>query len=155
MALTKTGLRFGVAAIVMAGLFNDHRRRCLCPTDQHDHGQPDDSANGSHLRQFRGKAYEGDAGVVTVTVAANSVFEAGQPVEWEQCNLNPTTENDCDGLTLQTTDVGSKKAVTPNADGSVTLTMELWVLPTGNASTTPDVGDPHNTNPNGFDAPRR
>ena len=78
-------------------------------------------------------------------------WPAGQPVEAEECNWDPTSQAECDGLTLQTTAVGSKTAVTPNADGSLTMIMDLWVLPTGNPSTTPDVGDPHNTNPNGFD----
>jgi hypothetical protein len=98
------------------------------------------------------KAYEGDAGVVTVTVAANTVFEANQPIEFEECNLDPTTSTACDELTLQTTSVGSKSIVTPAANGSVSFTMDLWILPTGNSATTPDVTDPANTNPSGFDS---
>jgi hypothetical protein len=97
------------------------------------------------------KAYEGDAGVLTVTVAANTVFEAGQPIEFEECNLDPTSQGACDGLTLQTTNVGGKTAVTPASNGSVTFTMDLWILPTGNSATTPDVTDPNNNNPSGFD----
>ncbi len=98
------------------------------------------------------KAYEGDAGVVTVTIGTNSVFQAGQPIEFEECNLDPTVSTACDELSLQTTSVGSKSIVTPNADGSVTFTMHLWILPTGNSATTPDVTDPSNTNPAGFDS---
>jgi hypothetical protein len=101
--------------------------------------------------QSGAKAYEGDAGVVTITIPANTTFKAGQPLKWEECNLDPTSQNNCDGLTIQTFDPGTSGSVIPNADGSVTIEMDLWILPTGNDQTTPDVDDPANTNPNGFD----
>ena len=101
---------------------------------------------------FNSGQYSGDAGVITVTVAANTVLKAGQPLRFEECNLNPSSQNDCDGLTIQTSSVGQTTAVVPNADGSVSFTMYLWILPTGDPSTTPDAGDPTNNNPSGFDS---
>ena len=92
--------------------------------------------------------YEGDAGVLTVTVAANSTLLAGTPVVAEECNLDPTSESSCDGLTLQSEEPGQSTQVIPNADGSVTFKMYLWELPTGN---TPDTFDTNNSNPGGFD----
>jgi hypothetical protein len=97
-------------------------------------------------------AYEGDAGVITVTIGANSTFKAGQPLRFEECNLDPSSSGACDGGTLQTSTPGSATPVIPNSDGSVTFTMDLWILPTGNAETAPDVDDPHNTNASGFDS---
>ena len=92
--------------------------------------------------------YEGDAGVLTVTVAANSTLLAGTPVVAEECNLDPTSQSSCDGLTLQSEQPGQSTQVIPNADGSVTFKMYLWELPTGN---TPDTFDTNNNNPGGFD----
>ena len=97
------------------------------------------------------KAYTGDAGTITVSMAANTTFKPGFPLSFEECNLDPTAQGSCDGLTLQTTSVGSTQPVVPNADGSVTFTMLLWIVPTGNPATTPDVNDSNNTNPSGFD----
>ena len=92
--------------------------------------------------------YQGDAGVLTVTVGPNTVFTAGTPLRFEECDLDPTAQTSCDGLTLQSEDVGKTTSVVPSADGSVTFTMDLWELPTGN---TPDSYDPTNDNPGGFD----
>ena len=92
--------------------------------------------------------YEGDGGVLTITVAANSTLVAGTPVEAEECNLDPTSQSSCDGLTLQSEEPGQDTTVVPNADGSVTFKMYLWELPTGN---TPDSYDTNNNNPGGFD----
>lgn len=97
------------------------------------------------------KAYEGDAGVITVSIPANTTFIAGRPLRFEECNYGATSQSSCDGDTIQTTDATTGLTVTPNADGDVTFTMDLWILPTGNASTAPDVSDPNNTNPQGFD----
>lgn len=97
-------------------------------------------------------AYEGDAGTLTVTIPANSILEAGTPLSFEECNLDPTSQSSCDGLTIQLSSVGQTSQVIPAANGSVTFTMLLWILPTGNPSTTPDVGDPTNNNPSGFDS---
>ena len=105
----------------------------------------------AQFAQSGGQAYEGDAGVVTVTIGPNTTFIAGRPLRFEECNLDPTSQSDCDGDTVQTTDAVTGETVTPGADGSVTFKMDLWILPTGNASTTPDVNDPSNTNPSGFD----
>ncbi len=95
--------------------------------------------------------YEGDAGVVTVSVAANSIFKPSAPLSFEECNLDPTSQADCDQLTMQESGPAGSAAVVPEADGSVSFTMELWILPTGNALTAPDVDDPDNNNPSGFD----
>ena len=73
-----------------------------------------------------GQAYEGDAGVVTVTIGPNTTFIAGRPLRFEECNLDPTSQSDCDGNTVQTTDAVTGKTVTPGADGSVTFKMDLW-----------------------------
>ena len=82
--------------------------------------------------QAGAQAYEGDAGAVTITVGANTVFKEGQPLKWEECNLDPVSQSNCDELTIQTTDPGSTTTVTPNPNGSVTAQMDLWILPTGN-----------------------
>ena len=95
--------------------------------------------------------YQGDAAVVTVSVAANTVFKPGAALSFEECNPGPTSQADCDALTLQGTAPGESAAVVPGADGSVRFTMDLWILPTGNALTAPDVDDPNNKNPAGFD----
>lgn len=96
-------------------------------------------------------AYEGDGGVLTVTIAANSTLLAGQPLKFEECNLNPTSQASCDGLTLQTDNVGGSTQVIPNADGSVTFTMDLWELATGWTPDTYDSTDSYTYNQNGFD----
>ena len=102
--------------------------------------------------QFSGAGvYEGDAGTLTVTIPANSTLQPGVPLSFEECNLNPTSQGSCDGLTIQLSSVGTTGQVIPAADGSVTFTMLLWVLPTGYASLTPDVNDPNNNHPQGFD----
>src|SRR5579863_1448164 len=39
--------------------------------------------------------YQGDAGVITVTIAANSTLEVGVPIKFEECNLDPTSQANC------------------------------------------------------------
>jgi hypothetical protein len=96
-------------------------------------------------------AYEGDAGVLTVTIAANSTFIAGEPLKFEECNNDPTSQNSCDGLTLQQFNVGGSTQVVPSANGSVTFTMDLWELPTGWTPDTYDSSDLATYNQPGFD----
>lgn len=95
--------------------------------------------------------YEGDAGVVTVTIGANTVLQAGQPLRFEECNLDPTSQANCDGATAQTTAVGSSAQVIPAADGSVSFTMLVWELPTGQTPDTYDTTDRYTNNQYGFD----
>ncbi len=100
------------------------------------------SSNGQYL---------GDGGVVTVTIGPNSTLLAGQPLGFEECNLGPTSQSQCDGATGQTSSAGTSTPVVPNADGSVTFTMNLWELPTGWTADTYDASDPYTYNQPGFD----
>ena len=103
------------------------------------------SAAGTH-------PYAGDAGVITINIpSGETVLTPGTPLKWEECNANPTKQSNCDGLTIQQYDPGTSTTITPNADGSATIEMNLYILPTGNDGTAPDVDDVSNTNPNGFD----
>jgi len=98
-------------------------------------------------------AYTGDAGVITVSIPDNNtdgIFSPSSPVYFEECNNHPKSQANCDGGTLSNNDTSGNLVYT-DASGGVTFTMDLWILPTGNAATTPDVNDPNNTNPNGFD----
>jgi hypothetical protein len=104
--------------------------------------------------QFNGTTgtYQGDAGIITVTIAANSTLESATPLKFEECNNDPTSQASCDGSTTQQFDApGGSSTIIPNSDGSVTLTMDLWELPTGYTPDTFDTTDPNTNNQPGFD----
>ncbi len=95
--------------------------------------------------------YLGDAGIITVTIGPNTIFEPGVALRFEECNLDPTSLAACDGSTGQTTDAGGTSTVVPAANGSVTFTMYLWELPTGWTPDTFDSTDPYTFNQPGQD----
>lgn len=99
---------------------------------------------------FNGGNYQGDAGTVTVTIPNNTTLTANQGVFAEECNTGPTSQGNCDGLTLVSNDVNGRP-MRAGPSGAVTLTFSMFILPTGNSSTAPDVTDPNNPTPQGFD----
>ena len=95
--------------------------------------------------------YLGDAGVLTVTIVANSTLAPGADLRLEECGLDPTSLAQCDGSTGQTTDVGGTSPIVPAANGSVTFTMYVWELPTGYTPDDYDMSDTYTYNQPGFD----
>jgi hypothetical protein len=96
--------------------------------------------------------YEGDAAVVTISLGANTVLTHNTGFRVEECNTGATSQNNCDGSTTQTTNAVSGTPYHAGATGTTgTFTVLLWILPTGNATYAPDVDDPANNNPAGFD----
>jgi hypothetical protein len=104
------------------------------------------SANGSG-------AYEGDAGVVTISIPATAAF-ANKALAVEECNPGPTSAADCDTLIEQTTNAlgAPLRAGATGALAGGTAEVYLWILPTGKVSTAPDVAnqtvDPQGEDPN-------
>ena len=68
----------------------------------------------------------GQAAVVTVTVGPNKVLLPGYPVEVQECDANPVSSGDCDALTTLTFDQLTKKPVSANSNGSVTVHFLVW-----------------------------
>jgi hypothetical protein len=105
--------------------------------------------------QYNGTKYLGDAGEITITIpasSASSVFTPGSDLTMEQCLNNATSQGQCDGLTVATSNVGITAPIV-YLSGAVTLTFDVFILPTGNLSTTPDAPsagsgfDPNSTTP--------
>jgi hypothetical protein len=96
--------------------------------------------------------YEGDAAVVTISLGANTILTHNSGFRVEECNTGATAQTNCDGSTTQANNAVSGSPDHAGATGTTgTFTVLLWILPTGNAAYAPDVNDPANNNPSGFD----
>lgn len=71
-------------------------------------------------------ALEGTAAVVKVTVGPNKVLKPGWPVEVMECQPHPTSESNCDVITVLPFDQLTKKRVPAAKNGSVTTHFLLW-----------------------------
>jgi hypothetical protein len=71
-------------------------------------------------------ALEGTGAVVTVKVGPNKVLRPNFPVEVQECDVDPSSADDCDMLTTLDYDQLTKQPVLAKANGSVTVHFLLW-----------------------------
>jgi hypothetical protein len=98
-----------------------------------------------------GTLYQGDAGIVSIVLPANSVLTKNATFKVEECNTGANSQANCDIATLQTVNASTEAPLKAGTTGAASFAVDLWVLPTGNATEAPDVNDPNNNNPPGFD----